>query len=142
MTKTSKIVMGHNQWGKAEVRLVRITRDSARHEIHDLNITSRLHGELDAAHVNGDNSKHDTDGYPEEYNLCLREGRHRSPEEFLLRLGRHFVSKEPIMAGVGKPSSTRGRGSMSTERTRSFLRSLGTETRTAAVTISDEARHS
>ncbi len=34
------IVLGANQYGKAETRVVRIVRDSPRHEIRDLNVST------------------------------------------------------------------------------------------------------
>ena len=52
----NKIVLGQNQYGKAEVRVVKITRDTERHEIEDLNVTSQLRGDFAAAHLEGDNS--------------------------------------------------------------------------------------
>jgi len=52
----SKIVLGQNQYGKAEVRLVKITRDTKRHEIEDVTVTSQLRGDLDAVHTEGDNA--------------------------------------------------------------------------------------
>ena len=38
------IILGDNQYGKAESRVVRISRDSPRHEIRDLNVTTALRG--------------------------------------------------------------------------------------------------
>ena len=38
------IVLGPNRYGKAESRVVRIVRDTPRHEIHDLNVSTSLHG--------------------------------------------------------------------------------------------------
>lgn len=52
----TKIVLGSNQYGKAEVHLVKITRDTDRHQIQDLNVTSQLHGDFAAAHTDGDNA--------------------------------------------------------------------------------------
>jgi len=40
------IVLGPNQDGKAENRLVRAYRDTARHEIRDLNVSSALRGDF------------------------------------------------------------------------------------------------
>lgn len=37
-----RLVLGPNQYGKAEVRVVRITRDTPRHEIEDLSVSSHL----------------------------------------------------------------------------------------------------
>ncbi|WKZ91649.1 hypothetical protein P0E69_15810 [Chimaeribacter arupi] len=50
------IILGVNQYGKAEVRVVKVTRDSARHEIDDLNVTSQLRGDFRAVHEEGDNA--------------------------------------------------------------------------------------
>src|SRR5579863_2308706 len=51
------IILGDNQYGKAEVRLVHITRDGDRHQIKDLNVSSALRGDFTAAHTVGDNSR-------------------------------------------------------------------------------------
>ncbi|MGZ4468243.1 MAG: factor-independent urate hydroxylase, partial [Nocardioidaceae bacterium] len=48
------IVLGDNQYGKAETRLVRVVRDSDRHEIRDLNVSTALRGRFEDAHVTGD----------------------------------------------------------------------------------------
>ena len=53
----SKIILGGNQYGKAETRVVRIYRDTPRHEIHDVNVTTCLRGDFSAAHLAGDQSK-------------------------------------------------------------------------------------
>ncbi len=50
------IVLGPNRYGKAENRVVRIYRDTARHEIRDLNVSTSLRGDFDDAHVIGDQS--------------------------------------------------------------------------------------
>ena len=51
------ITFGDNQYGKAEVRLVHITRDGDRHQIKDLNVSSALRGDFADAHLAGDNAK-------------------------------------------------------------------------------------
>ena len=48
------IILGDNQYGKAENRIVRIYRDSPRHEIHDVNVSTALRGDFSAAHLTGD----------------------------------------------------------------------------------------
>jgi urate oxidase len=50
------IVLGPNQYGKAENRVVRIYRDQPRHEIRDLNVSTALRGDFSAAHRQGDQS--------------------------------------------------------------------------------------
>ena len=46
-----------NQYGKAENRVVRIYRDTPRHEIHDINVSTCLRGDFSAAHLAGDQSE-------------------------------------------------------------------------------------
>jgi urate oxidase len=53
----SKIILGKNQYGKAENRVVRIYRDTPRHEIHDVNVSTCLRGDFSAAHLSGDQSE-------------------------------------------------------------------------------------
>jgi len=87
---SSRILLGQNQYGKAEVRLVKITRDTDRHEIEDLNVTSQLRGDFAAAHLEGDNSHVvATDTQKNTIYAFAREGI-GSPEAFLLRLSAHF----------------------------------------------------
>ncbi len=51
------IVLGDDQYGKAETRVVRIYRDTDRHEIRDLNVSTALRGDFAAAYLTGDQSK-------------------------------------------------------------------------------------
>src|SRR6185312_1355205 len=50
-------VLGANQYGKAENRVVRIVRDTPRHEIHDLNVSTTLRGAFEDAHITGDQAQ-------------------------------------------------------------------------------------
>ncbi len=52
----SGTVLGGNQYGKAENRVVRIYRDSPRHEIRDVDVSTCLRGDFSAAHLSGDQS--------------------------------------------------------------------------------------
>lgn len=92
MSENTKIMLGLNQYGKAEVRLVKVTRGTKRHEIEDLNITSLLKGDFSTAYLEGDNSHiipTDT-----QKNTIYALGRQDigTPEEFLLRISEHFIS--------------------------------------------------
>ena len=44
----SRIVLGPNQYGKAECRLVRVNRDQAAHTVEDLTVTTQLRGDFEA----------------------------------------------------------------------------------------------
>src|ERR671937_89193 len=50
------VVLGANNYGKSEVRLVKVDRGADRHELHDLTVDVALSGEFEAAHVRGDNT--------------------------------------------------------------------------------------
>lgn len=95
----NKIVLGANQYGKAEVRVVKITRDTDRHEIEDLNVTSQLRGDFLAAHKEGDNGHVvPTDTQKNVVYSFARDGV-GSPEAFLLRLGEHFTKEFDWVTG-------------------------------------------
>lgn len=84
--------LGPSKYGKAEVRLVRITRNTARHEIEDLNITSQLRGDIAGSFLTGDNSRivaTDTQKNTV-FAFAKKHGVH-SPEQFLLKLAEHFT---------------------------------------------------
>ncbi|MDI3243365.1 urate oxidase [Arthrobacter sp. AL08] len=96
---SSNIILGENQFGKAEVRVVKITRDSDRHEIEDLNVSSQLRGDFSAAHLAGDNAHVvPTDTQKNTVYAFAREGI-GSPEALLLRLGNHFTSSFDWVSG-------------------------------------------
>lgn len=92
------IVMGPNQYGKAECRIVTVNRDTPRHEIKDLNVSTSLRGDFDDTHLTGDNAKVlPTDTQKNTvYGLAKEQGIGEI-EDFALRLGKHFVdTQEPV----------------------------------------------
>ncbi|MCX5209541.1 urate oxidase [Kitasatospora sp. NBC_00240] len=91
-------VLGQNQYGKAENRIVRVYRDSTRHEIKDLNVSVALSGDLDDVHLTGSNAnclptdttKNTVFAFAKEYGI-------ESAEQFGITLAKHFVdNNEPI----------------------------------------------
>ena len=88
------VSLGANKYGKAENRVVRIYRDTARHEIVDLNVTSQLRGAaLAGSFLEGDNAMIvATDTQKNTAFAFAKEHGIPSPEEYLLKLGDHFVS--------------------------------------------------
>jgi urate oxidase len=87
------IVLGRNQYGKAETRVVRIVRDGDRHEIRDLNVSTSLRGEFADAHVRGDQAHVlPTDS---QKNTCFAYAKEKGIgeiEDYALDLARHFVA--------------------------------------------------
>ena len=90
------IVLGANQYGKAENRVVRIHRDTARHEIRDLNVSTCLRGDFAAAHVAGDQSRVlPTDSQKNTAFAYAKAHGVASPEDYALALGRRLVQACP-----------------------------------------------
>jgi urate oxidase len=88
----SGIILGNNQYGKAENRLVRIYRDTPRHEIHDVNVSICLRGDFSAAYLTGDQSAVlPTDSQKQTAYAYAKEKGLRSIEDYGLALARHFV---------------------------------------------------
>jgi urate oxidase len=92
------IVLGRNQYGKAETRVVRIYRDGPRHEIHDLNVTTSLRGDFAAAHLDGDQRNVlPTDSQKNTAFAFARQQGVDQIEDYALRLARHFADDvEPV----------------------------------------------
>jgi len=137
------IVLGPNQYGKAEVRVVKITRDTARHEIEDLNVTSQLRGDFAAAHLAGDNAHVvPTDTQKNTIFAFARDGV-GSPEAFLLRLADHFMgSFDWVSGGRWEAESFAWQRILvdGAEHDHAFVRS-GQEVRTAVVVADGAERH-
>jgi urate oxidase len=49
-------VLSQSNYGKSEIRLVKVDRAEGRHELTDVTVDVMLHGDFDAAHTEGDNS--------------------------------------------------------------------------------------
>lgn len=97
---TDTVVLGKNQYGKAENHVVRINRDTDRHEIRDLVVTSQLRGDLEEVHTLGDNAhcvptdtqKQTVFAFAQQYGI-------ESPEQFLLELADHFTGEFEWITG-------------------------------------------
>ncbi len=95
------IVLGANQYGKAEVRLVHVDRSQPQHVITDFNVTSQLRGDFAAAHLSGDNSAVlATDTQKNTVYAFARQYGVGQPEDFALRLGEHFIESLPQINGA------------------------------------------
>ncbi len=89
-------VLGQNQYGKAETRVVRITRDGAVHHVKDLNVSVALSGEMDEVHLSGSNATVlTTDATKNTVFAFAKEHGIESAERFGIHLARHFVASQP-----------------------------------------------
>jgi urate oxidase len=90
-----------HQYGKAETRVVRIVRDTPRHEFRDLNVSTALRGDFAAAYLDGDQSrvlptdtqKNTAFAYAKKYGVSC-------PEDLAVRLARHFVDDVVPVTGA------------------------------------------
>ncbi|WP_431780243.1 factor-independent urate hydroxylase [Streptomyces chumphonensis] len=153
MTATSRparpVMLGQNQYGKAENRVVKITRDGDTHHIKDLNVSVALSGDMDDVHYSGSNAhvlptdttKNTVFAFAKEYGI-------ESAEQFGIHLARHFVESQPAIRRARirieeyawdriQTSDSGNRFIGADEVRHSFVRN-GQETRTAQVTYDGE----
>jgi urate oxidase len=95
------IVLGTNQYGKAENRIVRLYRDTPRHEIHDVSVSTALRGDFTLAHTAGDQgSVLPTDTQKQTAYAFAKEKGLLSIEDYGLTLARHFVTDVAPVQGA------------------------------------------
>ena len=132
------IVLGPNQYGKAEVRLVHVDRSAPRHVLTDLTVTTQLRGDFAATHLHGDNSAVlPTDTQKNTVFAFAREQAPGAPEAFATRLGRHFVRTQEAVTGARVEIESHAWQRLAVdgrEHDHAFSRPGG-ETRTAVVTL-------
>jgi urate oxidase len=137
------IVLGPNQYGKAEVRVVAVDRSSPRHTLVDLNVSSSLRGDFAAAHTAGDNAHVlTTDAQKNTVFAFARDGV-GSPEEFGLRLARHFACSYEWITGARVAVESYGWDRIPVggrPHDHAFSRTGG-DVRTAVVTVDGDETH-
>jgi urate oxidase len=95
------IVLGPNQYGKAENRLVTVSRNGSVHTIKDLTVSTSLRGDLADTHLTGDNAKVlATDTQKNTVYAFAKQAPVGEIEDFALRLGRHFVDTQEAITGA------------------------------------------
>jgi urate oxidase len=95
------IVLGPNQYGKAENRVVRIYRDTPRHEIRDVNVSTSLRGDFTDAHLSGDQK--DVLPTDTQKQTCYAYAKEKGIDEietYGLDLARHFVNDITPVTGA------------------------------------------
>ena len=95
------IRLGPNQYGKAESRVVRIYRDTARHQIRDLNVSSAMRGRFEDAHTTGDQGDVlPTDTQKNTAFAFAKEKGVGAIEDFALALADRFIDVTPAADGA------------------------------------------
>ncbi len=137
------IVLGPNQYGKAEVRVVAVDRSTPRHELVDLSVSSSLRGDFADAHTAGDNAHVlTTDAQKNTVFAFARDGV-GSPEAFGLRLARHFAGSYDWVTGARVAVESYGweRIAVGGQPHEHAFRRPGGEVRTAVVTVDGDDVH-
>jgi urate oxidase len=133
------VVLGANQYGKAEVRMVTLDRTGAQDVVRDLTVSIALSGDLVSVHTTGDNAHVvATDTQKNTVFAFAEQAPVGEIEDFALRLARHFAG--------GFEAITRARVHIAEtgwERLDAHnLRRAGDEARTATVVAdSDGSAH-
>lgn len=140
----SEIILGKNQYGKAENRVVRIYRDTPRHEIHDINVSTCLRGDFSAAHLEGDQGDVlPTDTQKQTAYAYAKEKGLLSIEDYGLALARHFVGDvEPVVGARVEIDEYAWERAIvdGAEHDHTFIRK-GQEVRTVAVTVDETGEY-
>ncbi|UED87127.1 factor-independent urate hydroxylase [Streptomyces profundus] len=128
-------VLGQNQYGKAQTRVVRVGRAGDTHQLTDLTVSLAFSGAMERVHREGSNEAVlPTDTAKNTVYAFAREHGIASPEDFGARLACHFVDSQPtihrVVADIEEHRWERLGG-------HSFVRS-GQETRTVRVSYDGE----
>jgi urate oxidase len=100
-TAGGEIVLSQSNYGKSEIRLLKVKRDAERHEVWDLDVAVALEGDFEAAHVHGDNSKLlATDTMRNTVYALAKDHLTGSIEDFGLVLVDHFLVAGPTVERV------------------------------------------
>ncbi len=129
------IVLSDNQYGKAETRLVRITKSGDAHDIKDLNVSIALSGDFAAAHLSGDNGNIVPTDTQKNTVFAFAADGIGDIEDFGLRLARHFVREFPPVYRARVSIEEYAWGRLDSHN---FVRQ-GPEKRLATVTCTDDA---
>src|ERR1041385_7779365 len=88
-------ILGQNQYGKAENRVVKVPRGGATHHIKDLNVSVALSGDMDEVHLSGSNARVlPTDTTKNTVYAFAKTYGIDSAEQFGIHLARHFVTSQ------------------------------------------------
>jgi urate oxidase len=90
-----------NRYGKGRVRVMRIHRDGAHHEVSQLNVKAMIEGDFARAYTDADNSTSvSTDTIKNVVNIVARENTGLCAEEFCQVLAKKYLDLYPQVSSV------------------------------------------
>ena len=95
------VILGHNNYGKSRVRLLRVTRREQQHEVKDLTFSIQFEGDFEAAHIAGDNRKIlPTDTIKNTLYALAKQFPVEPIEDFSMHLIEHFLTDNAQVSKV------------------------------------------
>ena len=86
----------HHQYGKAKVRVMKVSRAGAQHSLKELEVSVMLQGDFEASYTRADNSLVvPTDTMKNTVYVLAKEKLGAENEKFGLALGEHFLKTYP-----------------------------------------------
>ena len=99
----------HHHYGKAKVRVMKVTRTGAQHSLKELEVSVMLRGDFDASYTRADNRLVvPTDTMKNTVYVLARERLGAETEDFGLALGEHFLKTYPQVGQADIGLSERG----------------------------------
>ncbi len=90
-----------HQYGKAHIRVLKVTRNGAQHSLKELDVSVALQGNFDASYTKSDNQLVvATDSMKNTVNIFAKKKLGTENEEFGLALGQHFLKTYPHISRV------------------------------------------
>lgn len=84
------------RYGKARVRVMKVTRNGSQHELKEVEVSVMLEGDFAASYLSGDNSLVvATDTMKNTINALAKEDLRSDIEQFGIAIGRHFLKRYP-----------------------------------------------
>lgn len=139
-------VLSSNNYGKSDIRVLKVTRKDKLHEIREFAVNVQLKGDFDAVHLEGDNSKVlPTDTMKNTVYALAKDNFGNSIEDFAIYLAEYFKENNSqvtkVMIGIEERLweriSSPGENKKALSHDHSFVNS-GNERRTVSVSLSED----
>ncbi|HMS66440.1 MAG TPA: urate oxidase [Ignavibacteria bacterium] len=95
------VKISHNNYGKSNVRILKVTKSSAVHEIKEMTVNIQLEGDFDTVHTEGDNRKVlPTDTMKNTVYALAKDHPVNSIEEFGMHLAEYYLKNNKQVSNV------------------------------------------
>jgi len=95
------VIILQNNYGKSNVRVMKVTKNSEVHEIKEMTVGIQLEGDFETVHTEGDNRKVlPTDTMKNTVYALAKENPVKSIEEFSIYLAKYFIENNKQVSSV------------------------------------------